>query len=295
MARSGHVSAILLSAAAVVSSCRAHGVIRVDPFPPGERALGPEVALVVWNVRKGLDARLRDDLREIALVEDPDLLLVQEGRADLHPSDRLGGVFGKSWRFPWSRKAAEGVGSFSRVPPERVELAPSRWREFFVTAPKASLVTSYPLNDGRKLLVANVHLLAFERWGTMRLQDQLEDLHERIDGHDGPVLLTGDFNTWSAKRLALVEELARNLCLEEVQSFPAGRMTGDKGWKHLNWLLGIDPSLPLDRVYVRGLTPLRAEVLGAWRSSDHVGISALFHVDSFLGSSGLVEAAGAGG
>jgi endonuclease/exonuclease/phosphatase (EEP) superfamily protein YafD len=41
---------------------------------------------------------------------------------------------------------------------------PTRDREFGVTAPKVSLVTEYPLPNGKNLLAVNVHLLNFEVW-----------------------------------------------------------------------------------------------------------------------------------
>ncbi|WP_028535753.1 endonuclease/exonuclease/phosphatase family protein [Paludibacterium yongneupense] len=81
-----------------------------------------------------------------------------------------------------------------------------------------------------------------------------------------PLILAGDFNDW---RVQASDQLARDLGLNEVflmlhgehaLSFPA-RM----------------PFLPLDRIYVRGLKPLRAEVLhGApWaRLSDHLPLVA---------------------
>jgi endonuclease/exonuclease/phosphatase (EEP) superfamily protein YafD len=274
---------LLLSGAALVASCRAHGILHVDPFPATREAMGAEITVIVWNVQKGLDDRLRDDLRELCLVERPDLLLLQESRSDLHPCDELGGFYGKSWRYPWSLKAADGVSSHSRVHPERVELAPSRWREFFVTAPKASLVTCYPMADGRKLLVANVHLMAFERWSTLMFRSQLRDLRRRLEEHDGPILLAGDFNTWSSRRLDEVRTLALEVCLEEVEGFRPGRTTADKGPRAVNWILGIDPALPLDRVFVRGLTPLRTETLTEWSSSDHVPLLAVLYTSARFG------------
>ena len=271
---------LLLSGAVFATSCRAHGILHVDPFPATREAMGAEITVIVWNVQKGLDDRLRDDLRELCIVERPDLLLLQESRADLHPCDELGGFYGKSWRYPWSRKAADGVSSHSRIHPERVDLVPSRWREFFVTAPKASLVTYYPLVNGRKLLVANVHLMAFERWSTLMFRSQILDLRRQIEEHDGPVLLAGDFNCWSTRRLGEVRATARDLCLEEVEGFLPGRTTADKGSGAVNWILGIDPTLPLDRIFVRGLTPLRTETLTGWSSSDHVPLLAVLGLDS---------------
>jgi endonuclease/exonuclease/phosphatase (EEP) superfamily protein YafD len=90
-------------------------------------------------------------------------------------------------------------------------------------------------------------------------------------GHAGPIVLAGDFNGWSERRLAPVERMVREAGLDEVGSFGAGRRTGDLGWSFLNWLFGVDPTLPLDRVYYRGLVPGEVKVL-PYTSSDHSGL-----------------------
>ena len=46
----------------------------------------------------------------------------------------------------------------------------------------------------------------------------------------------------------------------------------------LNWLLGIDRTLALDRVYYRGLSPLSATVLPL-TSSDHRALQVTFAVE----------------
>lgn len=75
--------------------------------------------------------------------------------------------------------------------------------------------------------------------------------------------------TWDAQKGQ--HERFRNDLRElaaEAGSFGAGRRTGDLGWSFLNWLFGVDPTLPLDRVYYRGLVPGEVKVL-PYTSSDH--------------------------
>ena len=96
-----------------------------------------------------------------------------------------------------------------------------------------------------------------------------------MSDHAGPIVLAGDFNGWSERRLALVEQTVREVGLDEVRSFGDGRRTGDLGWSFLNWLFGVDPTLPLDRVYYRGLMPEEVEVL-PYTSSDHSALLVRF-------------------
>ena len=76
-------------------------------------------------------------------------------------------------------------------------------------------------------------------------------------------------------RLARVEQTVREAGLDEVRSFGPGRRTGDLGWPVLNWLFGVAPALPLDRVYYRGLVPKGVEVL-PYTSSDHSALLVRF-------------------
>jgi endonuclease/exonuclease/phosphatase (EEP) superfamily protein YafD len=169
------------------------------------------------------------------------------------------------------------VLTFSQVAPTRSEGIPTRWQEFFLATPKVALATEYLLPDGARLLAVNVHCLNFERWGTLKLRAQLTALKALMAKHTGPILLAGDFNTWNQRRLGLVTALARDLQLREVGEFAGPLTTGDRRAAVVNWLLGIDRALALDRVYYRGLSPLSATVLPLM-SSDHRALQVTFAV-----------------
>ncbi len=267
---------LLLRAAAfflilLTVSCQARDVIEISEFPGQDRAVPESIVIVNWNAQKGADAQFRSDLARVIIERSPDFVFVQEARADLLDTKRIGGHFASSWSYPWPDGRTIGLLTLSFAAPVRIQPVPSRFKEFFVTAPKLSLVTEYPLTNGQRLLAVNVHLLAFERWTTSGIGSQLEDLNAIMQEHVGPTVLVGDFNTWSAKRLDLVQNVADELNLTEVTGFPPGRRTGDKGGSFLNWLFGIHEELPLDRVYYRGFTHHSAKVL-PYESSDHRAI-----------------------
>jgi endonuclease/exonuclease/phosphatase (EEP) superfamily protein YafD len=77
---------------------------------------------------------------------------------------------------------------------------------------------------------------------------------EILQKHQGPMILSGDFNTWSEARLAIIEELSGRLGLE-----PADFKT-DLATKIFGRVV--------DHVYYRGLTLEEAEVIEV-TSSDH--------------------------
>jgi endonuclease/exonuclease/phosphatase (EEP) superfamily protein YafD len=256
---------------ALTAACQASDVIKISEFPTQDRPVADSIAIVSWNAQKGAHPEFKSDLARLVIVDRPDFVFLQEARSDLLVTKRIGGYFASSWSYPWPDGKIIGLLTLSNAAPVRIQPAPSRHKEFFVTAPKLSLVTEYSLKNGQRLLAVNVHLLAFERWGTTGIGSQLEDLKAIMKEHEGPIVLVGDFNTWSHKRLALVQQVADDLNLTEVIGFPPGRKTGDKEVSFLNWLFGIDEELPLDRVYYRGFTHHSAKIL-PYESSDHRAI-----------------------
>jgi endonuclease/exonuclease/phosphatase (EEP) superfamily protein YafD len=81
--------------------------------------------------------------------------------------------------------------------------------------------------------------------------------------HDGPVILAGDFNTWSVARRRAVDAIALRLGLRAVSLDPdeRSRFLGE----------------PVDQIYYRGLVPGAASAVPV-RSSDHNPVSAVFRL-----------------
>ncbi|CAB1058664.1 hypothetical protein D1BOALGB6SA_3420 [Olavius sp. associated proteobacterium Delta 1] len=266
------INSILAVIIALSVSCRGAGVMKVAKFSENGQTLPLTTTLVNWNAHKGANPQFVSDLARLLEQEHPDIVFLQEARAGLIQVEQMGGYFANGWSYPWPGGTMVGVLTLSRIPPVRIEPVATRYREFFVTAPKVSLITEYPLPNGQSLFTVNVHLLNFERWGDLKLRDQLEDLKTLMKIHTGPIVMAGDFNTWNEKRLRLVEEIVGELQLTEVMDFPAGRTTGDMESDFFNAIFGIRNELPLDRVYYRGFTIESARVL-PYESSDHKPIA----------------------
>jgi endonuclease/exonuclease/phosphatase (EEP) superfamily protein YafD len=114
-------------------------------------------------------------------------------------------------------------------------------------------------------------LLNFERWSLKKITHQLEDLKAIMAAHSGPILMAGDFNTWNQKRLALVKNITDAVQLKEITDLPEGRRTGSMNSDVWNKILGIDKTLPLDRVFFVDFKPIAARILN-FKSSDHAPI-----------------------
>ena len=99
--------------------------------------------------------------------------------------------------------------------------------------------------------------------GTSRLRAQLEAVATILARHDGPVILAGDFNTWSTARRRAVDAIALRLGLQALSLAPdeRSRFFGE----------------PVDQMYYRGLVPSAAMALPV-SSSDHNPVSAIFRL-----------------
>ena len=126
--------------------------------------------------------------------------------------------------------------------------------------PKMSLLTTYPLRH-TELLVANVHALNFQPVFTYMLSSQLGQIKEHVSGHEGPVIVCGDFNTWREDRLAMVRTMFNDF--EAVMFSPDARSRGGVFARFAG-----NASLALDHVFVKGLEIVDSQVL-LLESSDH--------------------------
>jgi endonuclease/exonuclease/phosphatase (EEP) superfamily protein YafD len=225
--------------------------------PPGRLPGGRPLAVVSWNIHRNADAGWRADLARFAASSDIVLLqeatLVDELRALFAQANRHW-VHADAWALD---DIASGVLTASIAAP--VEACVQRVREPLITLPKSVLIAWYRI-DGRSdtLAVANVHSINF----TLELgayQDQLDAVAAVLATHRGPVILAGDFNTWSPVRVEALNGVAARIGLVEARPARGERSR----------FLG----MPADYLFVRGLT-----VDDAWvesvTSSDHAPIRA---------------------
>jgi endonuclease/exonuclease/phosphatase (EEP) superfamily protein YafD len=208
-------------------------------------------SLVNWNIQKGGNPAWVYDLR--SLDSDPDLLILQEAVAGTPAS--VGQVSDYFHSFAEGFSVGEwetGVMTTSTAEPLtecRLEAI-----EPWLGTRKATLVTEYALTDSDEtLLVVNIHGINFTL-GLSALQEQLRQVHAIIEQHTGPVLVAGDFNTWSGRRAAMLQRLVDNLDLVALE-YDVDHRTRFFGQI-------------LDHIYVRGLETVHASTLEVG-SSDH--------------------------
>lgn len=261
------------------SIARSSALERLHHYPDGDGGMRGEILTVVsWNLQKGMGAGFRDEFARLIEEEEPDLLLCQEARLGMYSGDRLGGEFARAWRVPFTG-VLNGVATLSVAPPARATHVHSERREAYVATAKVSLVTEHLLATGDSLLVINVHGLNFDLTGSL-YAGQMHGLLHRVAEHQGPMILAGDLNTWSERRLAVVRRVAEALGLREVvPDNGVGRTASSRALAPLV-PFGLDRTMALDRMFCRGIEPIDCRFDTTYSSSDHVPIVARFRLSS---------------
>ena len=205
------------------------------------------IRVLNWNTQKGAQSGMHDDLARFG--NQADLILLQEAAVHLTQKTRLEQdmqwVFGQGYQDT-------GVMTVSRVVPLSF-CSLSAW-EPWLRSPKVTNITSYGLSDtDDDLLVINLHLINFTL-GVKAFRSQLLQATNIIEQHAGPVIISGDFNTWSRGRSALVNDALTRLGMRAIV-FDHDQRTRYFG-------------RPVDHLYMRGIQPVEA-TSHAVSSSDH--------------------------
>lgn len=220
------------------------------------------ISLVSWNIYKQQRPGWSGELDNLGM--DADLLLLQEAQMNEDLRDWLAEQ-AVSWDMSPAFKylgTDTGVLTAARIPAQSP--CGMRLEEPLTGIPKTTLLGYYSLeNHQQSLLVINIHGVNFTA-NSYRLEKQLGDISQVIIAHKGPVILAGDFNTWSEDRWQLLASVTGELGLSPV-SFAGEQPSARFGYA-------------LDHVFYRDLKPLRSEVI-AVTASDHKALSVVFALE----------------
>lgn len=227
------------------------------------QALPREFGVTVWNLYKGQRQEWLAGMDRFAKGQD--LVLLQESKTS---PELLGWLKDASYEWQQLQAFTQGSSSFGVMTAARTPQAfvcGVRSPEPFIRIPKSGLVSLYPLQDDPDgVLVINLHAVNFEL-GMAGYREQLNDLTALVHQHQGPVILAGDFNTWSDKRQRWLDTLVGTLNLQEAVPMPDLRRTTF--------------GRPLDHLYYRDLDLVEVTAPQT-ASSDHNPIVARFRAQS---------------
>jgi endonuclease/exonuclease/phosphatase (EEP) superfamily protein YafD len=227
----------------------------IGPPPSGRHAdteLNPNaIELLNWNIQKGQDPDWGDKL--YALGRSANIITLQEAPL-VNPGweDHVADQFHAFAPGVETRQSPTGVMTASTaVPLVQCNLSS---REPLLLTPKATIVTEYALaGRDETLLVINIHAVNFSL-GMRAFVEQLGIAAAVLERHAGPVIFSGDFNTWRQARFDFVQEMiaAHGLTAVAFEIDERKRAFG----------------IALDHVYIRGLKVNAAETYDT-DTSDH--------------------------
>ena len=230
-----------------------------------QRALDPHnIQLVSWNIFKGNKEGWERDLYRLS--DSRSVFVLQEAPKRAVETALANDPQIRDWRWQFApgyktRKTQTGVLTFSRG--DSGQSCKLTHQEPWLRSPKASLITRYSLDGlGSELLIANIHGVNFTL-GTTAYRQQLADLKRILLKHQGPLIVAGDFNSWSNRRNRAVDEVFNDLRLKQIDFEPAFRKSF---FGH-----------PLDHVFYRGLL-INSKRVHKLESSDHNPIQVNFRV-----------------
>lgn len=237
-----------------VANCRR--ALAAEKASGGVELDASKIRILNWNIQKERQHIWSEEFQSLA--SDTDLVLMQEASLRY---DTINGIdSSKHWSFaPGYTMDGEitGVMTLSRTKPltqcSFVSLEP------LLRTPKATSVTEYGLSGtDHTLVVVNIHAVNFSM-GTGAFRTQFEQVRDVLRDHEGPIILSGDFNTWRHRRTQIVEEIAASLGLQSVH------FGHDRRVKFFGNVL--------DHIFVRDLSALESDT-EIVKTSDHNPMSA---------------------
>lgn len=229
-----------------------------------KKELDPEnISVLNWNIYKGDKLTFKPWF--LTLAAGKDILIIQEmylTTAIKTISATTNKLHFMATSFIDGDGIRTGVMTSAKVPAKRIEFQVSEKTEPVVNTPKVGLMTEYPIKGTDKtLLVVNIHAINFveNKW----FYKQIDQLFAKIDEHAGPVIFSGDFNTWNKNRYYMLDQYCRLRGFLQATFLPDTRMTFNGN--------------PLDHViYSPDLEVQESKVHGNVDGSDHKPMTVKF-------------------
>jgi len=219
-------------------------------------------SLLSWNVHKEMGEKIFDQtFHQLQQRYKPNLILLQEAVFDTSthkqfPHHKYGSAINISMK-----KKSFGVLTAGQCSFTEVLALKTIHRELHLATKKILLITSHPLENGRKLTLVNLHAINFVP--TSVFIKEIDRLLLQLNNIEGPLIVAGDFNTWNSKRLMHMKQFAHTIGLKQAKLQDAHHI------KHLF-------SKPLDHLYYRELELIEAHAIDTKKVSDHNPIYACF-------------------
>lgn len=123
------------------------------------------------------------------------------------------------------------------------------------------LLTSHSFYDGEVLYIVNMHGINFVSFKSF--EKELKKIKSILKTYNGAMIVCGDFNNWSKRRMKALEDFKEALSLQKAL------IQEEHHVKHIF-------SKPIDHIFYKGLRLIRAEAINTKKVSDHNPLYAVF-------------------
>lgn len=227
-----------------------------------ESELGSEFSLLCWNVAK---LTLKNSYKNFidSLIKDYnlDILLLQEVKKNIsHELDLHDYSYILSPNIETKTHIFGVLSAFKSSCENEFSLLTKK-QELQYATHKVSLITHHKISDNQMLLVVNLHAINFVH--SIDFKNELDYIYSTIKSHKGAMIVAGDFNTWSLKRVQFLKEFTDNLSLKKVE------FTDETNLKKIF-------TNSIDYIFYRELEVNYSIVINSKKISDHNPIIAKF-------------------
>ena len=227
-----------------------------------DKVLEKRFSLLCWNIHKENTLPLfQSKLHELQHTHPSDFLLFQEYKMPKYqPHDLKGHSFAmaaniETKSYIYGLLTASSFGFNTKY----TEL--THQKEFLVSTKKSVLLTSHSFSDGEDLHLLNIHGINFV--SSKAFRKELEKIKSILSSCTGAMVVCGDFNNWSKKRINALEDFQKELSLHKA-------MIEEK--HHIKQVF----SKPIDHIFYKGIKLIKAEAIDTRKISDHNPIYAAF-------------------
>lgn len=230
---------------------------------PNYCALPETFSLVVWNLQKtDFSHFTHRTIDQLLPIHPAHLLSLQETAIQPQQNTFFNLPFYMAPNIQTPKKLF-GVLTASAYQQSAHHQCLTQCRELGLTTHKTALITQHLLANGQYLTHVNIHAINFVPHHLFK--KELLSIWHKIQKTTGPLIISGDFNTWNQARFSTLIEVTKKLNLTQV------KFADVRPIKTLN-------RQALDHIFYRGLTLQDATALSVPQISDHNPLLANFQL-----------------
>jgi len=227
-----------------------------------KKPLAQTFSMLCWNVHKeNMHPRFHVQLHQLLLKYPSDFLLFQEYKMPKHLPHGLKDFSYAMAANMETKRHIYGLLTASSFSFESRYIELTHAKELLFSTKKSMLLTSHPFADGDTVHIVNMHGINFVSFKVF--SQELVKIKTVLQSCEDKMIVSGDFNNWSKRRIQALEEFRQSLSLEKA-------LVQEE--HHIKRVF----SKPIDHIFYRGLKLTRAEAIDTKKVSDHNPIHAVF-------------------